>query len=91
MTETEIQLLAEQMQHALDLMKAEIRAIKADQQHQHDFSSHRLTALEGEIHDHEKRLRTATTGVTEFKTWTGLTSGVSSIMSIFAFIRSILM
>lgn len=90
MNEERTALIEEQMQHALDLMRAEIDTLKAQQRHDHELSSHRLRALEGQANDHEQRLRAATTGVTEFKVWAGLAAGGSGLMSLAAMLRAFL-
>ncbi|MDZ4158279.1 MAG: hypothetical protein U1B80_00690 [Anaerolineaceae bacterium] len=90
MNEDQAALLAEQMRRALDLMKAEVNALKAQQAHDRELVRHRLSALEGRSDDHELRLRTATDGVTQFKMWAGLASGGSGLMAFVALIRAFL-
>lgn len=88
MNEDQAALLAEQMRRALDLMKAELNALKAQQAHDRELVRHRLSALEGRADDHELRLRSATDGVTQFKMWAGLASGGSGLMALAALIRA---
>ena len=90
MNEDQAALIAEQMKHALDMMRAEIEAIKAQQRHDHELTCHRLRTLEQEVRDHEERLRAATNGVTEFKVWSGLAAGGSGLMSLVALVRTFL-
>jgi hypothetical protein len=88
MDETEIALIAEQMRHAHSLLRAEVAALQAGLDHQRELSANRLEALERITADHETRLRAATDGVTQFKMWSGLTNGGSSLLAIVAFIKA---
>lgn len=71
-------LVAEQFKHTLDLLNAELRMLE-----------HRIASLEKCQADHELRLRQVTDGVTSFKTFTGLASGGSSILSVIAFVKAL--
>jgi hypothetical protein len=82
------QLIAEQLRHALDLLKAEIETVRQIQEHSKELADHRLKALEEQTRDHEQRIRAATDGVTQFKVWSGLAAGGSWIVSVFALIKS---
>lgn len=82
-------LIAEQMHHALDLMRAEIDLLKARQTSNMEMMDHRLSRLEMQIRDHELRLQEATQGVTQFKVWSGLTSGSSSVLAVIAFLKAV--
>jgi hypothetical protein len=84
----EAQLIAEQLRHTIDLLRAEIAQLKQVQDHDREMSGHRLKSLEELGRDHETRLRSATDGITQFKTWSGLSNGGSVIMSIVAFLRA---
>jgi len=88
--EIQAALIAEQFKHALDLQQAKIDIIAAELDHLKEFYGHRLINIETRESDHEQRLRSATEGVTQFKTWSGLASGGSSIVSIIALIKSFL-
>ena len=77
MNEQEIQLLAEQLKRAIDRLRAETR-----------LANQRLEVLEKMAVDHETRLRSVSDGVTQFKVWSGLTSGGSGLMSLLAFLRT---
>ena len=78
--EAEIELIAEQLRHTVDLLKA-----------QNDMLNLRITALEKTKDDHENRIRNLTDGVTSFRVWSGLASGGSSIMSIVALVKAFFM
>lgn len=84
----EAMLVAAQMKHAFDLMRNEIDTVRALQDHYKEFCDHRLSQLEDAVKDHEQRLRTATDGVTQFKTFHTLASGGSSFLSFLALIKS---
>ncbi|MCI0520958.1 MAG: hypothetical protein L0Z70_11990 [Chloroflexi bacterium] len=83
-------LIAEQFRHALDLQQARLEALALKLEHLDQLVAHRLEALEGLAGDHEQRLRGATEGVTQFKTWAGLASGGASIVSLIALLRAFL-
>lgn len=86
----EAELIAAQLRHTIDLLRAEINALKAEQAHLREFTDHRLAQLEEQARDHENRLRIATDGVTQFKVWGSLASGGSGFLSLIALIRSFL-
>ena len=75
----DFRLIAEQLSHVIDLLKADNRLL-----------THRVECLEKSVDDHETRLRSATDGVTQFKTWAGLAAGGSTLMSIIALLRAFL-
>lgn len=72
-------LIAEQLLHAVDMVRAELKMM-----------NHRLEDLEKQAADHESRLRMATDGVTQFKVWSGLAAGGSGILSLIAMIRTLI-
>ena len=88
MTDVEYKLIAEQLRHTIDLLRAEISTLRTTIDHDRKFISHRLDTLEGIYEDHETRIRSATAGVTQFKVWSGLASGGSSLMSLVALIKA---
>ncbi|MEN4040722.1 MAG: hypothetical protein ROW52_04985 [Anaerolineaceae bacterium] len=90
MNEDQATLFSQQIQHALDLMRADIDALKAIQNHDRSLSAHRLAALEERANDHELRIRAATDGVTQFKMWAGFASGSSGIVSLIALLKAFL-
>jgi len=88
MDEPQAELIGEQMKHAIDLMRADIRALQAASENRQRMNEHRLSELERICGDHETRLRAVADGVTQFRTWSGLTSGGSSILAIAAFLKA---
>jgi len=90
MDENEAALVAEQIRHALDMLRADLLAVQAAQQHHQELVAHRLDALETQARDHETRLRTATDGVGQFKVWAGLASGSSGLLSLAALLKAFL-
>ena len=86
--DTEVALIAEQLRHAIDLLRGEINDLAQTQQHAQALDNHRLAALEDARRDHEERIRTLTDGVTTFKVWAGLASGSSGLISLAAFLRA---
>lgn len=83
-------LITEQLQHASHLLQAQIKALEIRLTHQQAMTGQRLSILEEQMRDHEKRIREATEGVTQFKLFSGLTSGGSGLMSLVALLRTFL-
>ena len=75
--EGDFRLIAEQLSHVVDLLKADNKML-----------SMRVESLERQVTDQETRLRSATDGVTQFKVWSGLAAGGSGLVSIIALIRA---
>lgn len=88
--DNELALIAEQLRHTLDLLKAEFEALQQQITHDREMAAHRITQLEANQKDHEARLRALQDGVTSFKVWSGLASGGSSLVALVALIRAIL-
>ncbi len=86
----DVDLIAEQLAHTIDLLKAEVERVKAKQEHDREILLHRIAELESSKLDHETRIRSLQDGVTSFKVWSGLASGGSSAVSIVAILRTIL-
>ncbi|NPV77510.1 MAG: hypothetical protein HPY59_14210 [Anaerolineae bacterium] len=82
-------LLKEQLFHALDLLRSDLKALRRELEHDRDLSSRRLSSLETISQDHEVRLRDVYKGVTEFRFLVGL-SGGSVILAVVALIKSFL-
>lgn len=82
------QLVAAKLHHTVDLIRGEIEATKALQAHYKEFTDHRLKQLEDDVKDHEQRIRAATDGVIQFKTYHTVASGGSGLMSLLALIKS---
>ncbi len=82
-------LLKEQFTHALDIFRADLKAVSREQQHDRELNSRRLDDLEKITSDHETRIRDASKGVTEFRFLVGL-SGGSVILAVIALIKSFL-
>jgi hypothetical protein len=80
-------LIAEQLSHSIDLLRAEIDQLKSAQEYSAQLAGQRLAAVEESARDHETRIRLLTDGVTQFKVWSGLVSGGSSLVSLVALLR----
>jgi hypothetical protein len=90
MNPQQAELMTERLARTVDLLRAESRTLRLSQSHDRELVDRRLRTLEAQAADHEKRLRTATEGVTQFKVWFGLTSGGSSLLSVIAVLRTFL-
>jgi len=89
-------LLTEQILHLNDNLNAKLKLLEELINHMDSRQNERIESLRCDIKDlrtiltdHELRLRSATDGVTQFKTWSGLSGGGSLIISAAALIRSI--
>ena len=82
-------LIAEQLGHTLDLMRAEISNLQAEQAHQTEMNAMRLNVLEQQALDFEKRLRDLTESATQFKLLVSLAVG-GGLLSVIALMRSLL-
>ena len=82
-------LITEQLGHTLDLIKAEIAAIQAEQAHLTEMSQLRLKTLEDQAKDFEKRLRDLTESATQFKLLVSLAVG-GGLLSLVELIRSLI-
>ncbi|MEW5870719.1 MAG: hypothetical protein AB1894_15710 [Chloroflexota bacterium] len=85
----ESELIAEKLRRMVDNLKADNAALRVELAHLRELTNHRLAALEASKADHENRIRSLQDGVTTFKTWSGLASGGSSILSIIAFVKAL--
>jgi hypothetical protein len=89
MDETQNRLIAEQLGHTLDLIKAELTATRAEHEHTTNISSLRLEALEYQAADFEKRLRALTESATQFKLLVSLAAG-GGMLSLIELVRALL-
>ena len=62
--EVEAELIAEQLRHTINLLRAELK-----------MANHRLNTLERQSQDYEQRLRALTDSATQFKVLAGLATG----------------
>jgi len=88
MDETQAALIAEQMSHANALLRADVEALRRELAHYRELTNLRLGELEAVRGDHESRLRAVNDGITQFKVYTGLMNGGSSLLSILAVVKA---
>lgn len=88
MDQDEAALVAEQLTHTVDLLRAGLDALQTQQTHDRELTGQRLTALECGSADHEARLRTIGENVTQLKVWSGLASSSSNVLSLVALLRA---
>lgn len=88
-------VISEQLGRLKDNIESRFQKIESLINHQNELSEERLRALRLEVgdlrrakEDHETRIRAATEGVTQFKMYSGLANGGSTILSIVALIKS---
>jgi hypothetical protein len=82
-------LIAEQLGHTLDLIKAEMAAMRAEQAHLAEMSELHLKPLESQAADFEKRLRELTESATQFKLLVSLAVG-GGLLSVVELIRNLI-
>ena len=82
-------LIAEQLGHTLDLIKAEMGAMRSEQAHLAEVSQLRLKTLESQAADFEKRLRELTDSATQFKLLVSLAVG-GGLLSLIELVRSLI-
>ncbi len=87
--EAQSRLITEQLKHTLDLIKAELSATRAHQEHMGEMSQMRLRKLEEQAADYEKRLRSLTESTTQFKLLVSLAAG-GGLLSLIELMRSLL-
>jgi hypothetical protein len=95
MNEDQAALIGEQIAHFRTQVNARLDAIemlithhKELEDEKHQSINRQLAELRAISADHESRIRLSTDGVTQFKTWSGLASGGSSILSIIALLKA---
>lgn len=95
MGEDQAAVISEQLGRLKDNIESRFQKIEALINHQNEISEERLRSLRSEVvdlkkakEDHETRIRSATEGVTQFKMYSGLANGGSSILSIVALVKS---
>ncbi len=88
MDENNPALLAEQLRHTIDLLKAELDTLEIRLEHTTRMMEQQLADLEKMAADHEQHLRTVSDGVTQLKVYSSLMSGSSSVLSIAALVKS---
>jgi uncharacterized protein involved in exopolysaccharide biosynthesis len=82
-------LIAEQLGHTLDLIKAELSVTQQEQQHNNEINQLRLKNLEAQAADYEKRLRELTESATQFRLLVSLALG-GGLLSLIELVRSLL-
>jgi hypothetical protein len=87
--EAQNRLIAEQLGHTLDLIKAELAATRLEQEHISEMCLLRLKTLEEQAVDYEKRLRDLTESATQFKLLVSLAMG-GGMLSLIELVRSLL-
>jgi uncharacterized protein involved in exopolysaccharide biosynthesis len=90
MKDTNSRLIAEQLGHTLDLIKADLAATRAEQEHAAQVYTLRIQTLEAQAADYEKRLRDLTESATQFKLLVSLAVG-GGLLSLIELVRSLLM
>ena len=82
-------LIAEQLHHAIDLLRADISRIETAQKHSDQLSDQRLSSLERQVADFENRIRSLQESATQFKLLSSLAIG-GGLLSLINLVRSIM-
>ena len=88
MNEPQVDLIAARLGRIVDRLQDDLREIREELRHQNELTERRLQRLEEDALDHETRLRETHTAVTQLRTWAGISSGSSGLLSIAALLRS---
>ena len=83
------EIVAVRLQHAIDLLRAEIKALAAEIRHTNELYGHRITQLEKSAQDHETRLRQVQDTATQFKVLAGLATG-GGLLSVIALLKALI-
>ncbi len=93
-SDLEIQLIAEQLRHALDLTKAQLESVKERLEHEIQLKNLQLEQLKSNYKslldrdsDFENRIRDVTSGVIQSRFFIGLV-GAALLMSLFSLIKA---
>ena len=78
----------EECKTLLESIRGDLRVIRAELQHNRELSERRISAIEKICEDHEIRLRDVSTGVTQFRFWSSVSSGGNTAMSLLALIKA---
>jgi hypothetical protein len=84
----EDEIIAAQLRHAIDLLRAEVKLLHAQVEHQRQLNDARLGALEQSQQDHESRIRQVQESATQFKLIASLATG-GGLLSLVALIRTL--
>ena len=84
------ELLAEKLDHAIDLLKVENGKIRDEKKHEKEFIEHRISSLECNHSDHEDRIRILQEEVTMYKTRALLVSGAAGLVALLALVKAFL-
>ena len=74
----------------LENIRGELKLVRMELEHVRVLNEQRLKSIEKICEDHENRLRDVSTGVTQFRFWSSVTSGGSTAMSLLALIKAFL-
>jgi hypothetical protein len=85
----ELELVAEQLRHTLDLIRAEIVAIRTELAHFQELTDHRLGEIERRQQDHEVRIRELRDSAQQSKTTLSLMTGGNSALAVLAILLGI--
>ena len=89
--ELDAELIAEQLRHANSLLRADLDGMRQELSHYRELTNLRLGDLEAARADHETRLRSAADGITQFKVYSGLLNGGSSLLALLAMLKAYLL
>jgi hypothetical protein len=87
-SEADSALIAAQLRHAVDLLKAEMARTSQQLSHYQALAEQRLGELEAAERDHEQRLRRLQESATQFKVLAGLATG-GGLLSLIALLRTL--
>ena len=81
-------LIAEQLRHTVDLLRADINTLKCDNDHMREIFETRLITLEKAAIDYEARLRALQESSTQFKFLASLATG-GGLLSLIVLLKTL--
>ena len=81
-------LIAEQLRHTVDLLRADINALKCENDHMGEIFETRLSTLEKAAVDYEARLRALQESATQFKLLASLATG-GGLLSLIVLLKTL--
>ena len=81
-------LIAEQLRHTVDLLRADINTLKCDNDHMREIFETRLITLEKSAIDYEARLRALQESATQFKFLASLATG-GGLLSLIVLLKTL--
>lgn len=87
---SDAEIIATKVARIVDALRVDIKSLDDQLKHHNEIQERRFNELEVCKSDHESRLRANEKSITQCKTWMGISSGGSGIMSLIALLRTLI-